>query len=207
MNLITRADAIKLGLRRYFDGVQCKLGHIEEKLVSNYKCIRCNRIDVAEWQKANVDKKIQYVKNWRIRTGWKRNAEKDKIYSKNYWSKNPEKLKLRNKRKNRRIKEMYPEKHRERKRIYKANRRAYKRQSGGRHTLRQIKELYKKQGGKCVNCLSEFEKSGYHIDHIFPISRGGRNDISNIQLLCPPCNIAKGSLHPLEFAKKQGRLL
>jgi 5-methylcytosine-specific restriction endonuclease McrA len=29
-------------------------------------------------------------------------------------------------------------------------------------------------------------------DHMVPLSRGGLNDVTNIQLLCSPCNVAKG---------------
>lgn len=30
------------------------------------------------------------------------------------------------------------------------------------------------------------------IDHLVPASRGGSNALSNLQLLCAPCNFAKG---------------
>ena len=39
----------------------------------------------------------------------------------------------------------------------------------------------------------------YEYDHIQPISRGGDNAISNLQLLCPEANQAKGSLTDQEF--------
>ena len=32
-----------------------------------------------------------------------------------------------------------------------------------------------------------------HIDHILPLSRGGENVDDNAQLLCPYCNLSKGS--------------
>ena len=35
--------------------------------------------------------------------------------------------------------------------------------------------------------------SGVHIDHILPRSRGGSNDLSNLQAMCPPCNFSKGA--------------
>ena len=46
----------------------------------------------------------------------------------------------------------------------------------------------------------EFNKpETYEYDHIQPISRGGDNTLSNLQLLCPEANQAKGSLTDQEF--------
>jgi 5-methylcytosine-specific restriction endonuclease McrA len=45
---------------------------------------------------------------------------------------------------------------------------------------------------------------GYHVDHRVPLSRGDSNDISNIVLACPHCNLSKGAKLPEDFA---GRLL
>jgi hypothetical protein len=48
--------------------------------------------------------------------------------------------------------------------------------------------------GKCSSCgldiVLELEAKG-HIDHIFPLSQGGCNDLVNLQLLCAPCNLKK----------------
>ena len=48
--------------------------------------------------------------------------------------------------------------------------------------------------GKCAECsvdiLQELEADA-HLDHIVPISRGGCNDIVNLQLLCARCNRKK----------------
>lgn len=35
-----------------------------------------------------------------------------------------------------------------------------------------------------------------HIDHIIPFSRGGKNHISNYQLLCAECNLKKSNTIP-----------
>lgn len=55
----------------------------------------------------------------------------------------------------------------------------------------QILDLLSKQRGRCNGCACDIRQS-YTVDHIIPRSRGGSNDIDNIQLLCGPCNSSKG---------------
>lgn len=61
--------------------------------------------------------------------------------------------------------------------------------------------LLLKQKGKCVYCHTSIQSS-YHIDHIEPLSKGGAHSKSNIQLLCPSCNIRKSNQDPYFFAQK-----
>jgi hypothetical protein len=59
----------------------------------------------------------------------------------------------------------------------------------GTHTLEEWEELKAKFDYRCVCCL----KTGLKLteDHIRPLSKGGSNDISNIQPLCISCNSEK----------------
>lgn len=54
--------------------------------------------------------------------------------------------------------------------------------------LRQ--EIFERDGYTCVNCGST-EKESLEIDHIQPISKGGKTEPSNLQTLCRNCNIRK----------------
>lgn len=56
--------------------------------------------------------------------------------------------------------------------------------------LRQ--EIFERDGYTCVNCRST-EKESLEIDHIKPISKGGKIEPSNLQTLCHDCNIRKGN--------------
>lgn len=86
------------------------------------------------------------------------------------------------------------------------NRRAKIKNAEGSHTRKQILELLKKQGFKCVNCNASIKKA-YHADHITPLKLGGSNYITNIQLLCQPCNSHKQAKDPIKWARENGRLL
>lgn len=86
-----------------------------------------------------------------------------------------------------------------------ANRRARMRQAIGSHTGEDIAQLFRLQLGKCVYCKTSIEDK-YHVDHIIPLAAGGSNDRTNIQLLCPPCNLSKGAKHPIEFMRQRGYL-
>lgn len=50
--------------------------------------------------------------------------------------------------------------------------------------------VYKKDGYKCVSCGTSEDLS---VDHIHPVSRGGSNDMANLQTMCMPCNMSKGA--------------
>lgn len=48
MELISRDAAKDLGLKRYFTGEPCNKGHVDERQVSNYRCLTCGRDNVRE---------------------------------------------------------------------------------------------------------------------------------------------------------------
>ena len=62
--------------------------------------------------------------------------------------------------------------------------------SDGSITHRRILQLLKKQDYKCAISGVDI-RDDYHIDHIIPLSKGGKHIDSNIQLLAPSVNMSK----------------
>lgn len=44
---------------------------------------------------------------------------------------------------------------------------------------------------RCARCNKRQRSRRLCIDHVIPLSSNGRNDITNFQLLCSPCNTSK----------------
>ena len=55
--------------------------------------------------------------------------------------------------------------------------------------------LSHRQAGRCAICGFPLSAQ-MHVDHIIPRAIGGRNAVSNLQLVCARCNTKKGkALH------------
>ena len=53
--------------------------------------------------------------------------------------------------------------------------------------------LYLRDQYKCQYCGNEFSRSHLTLDHVVPISRGGKTEWTNIVAACNPCNSTKGN--------------
>ena len=72
-----------------------------------------------------------------------------------------------------------------------SRRRARKNGAGGSHTEAEVQGILIAQCGRCAACQKPM--MGFHVDHVYPIFRGGSDNADNLQLLCPPCNLSKGT--------------
>ena len=55
-------------------------------------------------------------------------------------------------------------------------------------------DVMKRDGFRCKLCGAT-AKDGVklHVDHIIPVSRGGKTEMSNLRTLCERCNLGKGA--------------
>lgn len=167
------------------------------------RCRKCRAVDWAlEKGKNSARKKALYIKNReRIKAAarmWKEaNREKHNAISRAYNKKNRDIVLIKKRIYRERNKELlsiavrrWKKDNPEALRDYFHTRKAAIKKVGGRHTRFQIAELLEKQSGLCAICQTNIRVKR-HRDHRVPISAGGSNDISNIQLLCPSCNLGK----------------
>ena len=53
--------------------------------------------------------------------------------------------------------------------------------------------IYKRDGYRCCKCGVSSRYAHLEIDHIIPISKGGKSTYDNLQTLCHDCNVKKGN--------------
>lgn len=158
------------------------------------RCRECNAAEARAYSAANVEK----VKASRA-TAYAANPEKVKARTRAYFRANRESALAARKR--------YRDGNPEVAKRSNRKRRALKNGCEGTLSLGIERKLLERQRYRCVNCRADLRKSGHHLDHIKPISKGGRNEDSNVQLPCPPCNLSKHAKDPIDWAQENGRLL
>lgn len=179
-NSQARADAKASGRKRYFTGNACPNGHVAERYTSTGSCCQCieestkRQADGGYFKKRYEEKKVEILAAQRAK-----NSERSEYVcqkAKAWAALNPERV-----------------------REIKLRSKAKRRSSSGVFSTSDVKDLMRIQRGECACCSTKLSVTGFEIDHIIPICRGGTNFRGNLQLLCPRCNRRKSSRLPIEF--------
>ena len=85
--------------------------------------------------------------------------------------------------------------------IAKRNKRRYAIKLGD-ITTGQINNLLSESDNECFWCGDDIPNGELHLDHIYPISKGGKHTISNLTVSCSRCNQRKGDTNPDEWLDK-----
>ena len=165
-----------------------------KKLGVTSRCKICARRATRQWEIENKDRKNANSRRWAAN-----NPEKRAEISRRYVAK------LGREEKRRQLNE-WRSKNPEANRAALAKRRKQLQERGPGYSAADVRQIFALQRGTCAICRCKLPAS-YHVDHITPLARGGRNEKTNLQLLCPPCNLRKSARDPLEFMQANGFLL
>lgn len=155
-----------------------------------YQCKSCCKASYAAWRTANLGKDRARAAAWTAANPDKRKAikvewdEANPGYIVRWNAANPEV-----------------------KRVHNHNRRARKREAGGKLSKGLSEKLFKLQRGKCACGCQQPLGDDYHLDHLMPLALGGPNEDRNMQLLRAKCNLQKSKKHPVDFMQQRGFLL
>jgi len=54
---------------------------------------------------------------------------------------------------------------------------------------------------RCRYCTEKLGPANISLDHNIPIQRGGKEDLTNYDFICFPCNRSKGTLNGVEYRR------
>lgn len=133
-----------------------------------------------KYQEGHKEQISEYKKAWT-----KANAARNVAYKREHYERNREEIIARS--------EEWGKNNAEKVRQFKANngrkRRAAKHTSPGNFTAREFEDLCERYGNRCLCC--GVTGVVLEADHVVPLTRGGSDEIGNIQPLCGVCNRSK----------------
>lgn len=183
-------------------------------------CKPCRTVNDRAWRVANPDKAYALDAKWRSE-----NKQKVRDSSAKWRAANQAKVKEARRRYNREVRDKQlvakregdrkyyaanPEKFREKGRRWRCAHPEHGRRGGSKRRARKAdagvfkitpKELQRLLNDSCYICGAPSE----HIDHVMPLSKGGRHSIGNLAPACQRCNLRKNALLLIEFKMRLRR--
>lgn len=179
-------------------------------------CKDCTRAYSKQYAAANADQRKAYYQANRERFAarhrewYLQNCEKEKERVKRWNEANPERVAVHraneDPEKRRAASRRYYHRNKDKARVHVLNRISRKREAEGEHTFDEVWQMLEDQEHKCAYC-EEPLFGVFHVDHMQPLSRGGRNDWTNLAVTCPFCNLSKHAKTPLQFLEVLGHAI
>lgn len=158
------------------------------------RCRDCRAVASRAYREQHRERILEQQRAWNAR-----NAERLRPYRVEQYQARREEICARERARYARVTAADPNKYRER----FHRRRAQIQGNGGSYTSEEWQELCAKYGHICLACHRKIKLT---VDHVIPISRGGTNDIGNLQPLCLRCNLQKSD-RILDYRKYHDSLL
>jgi hypothetical protein len=213
MQIISRIEAKRLGLKFYYPGKPCRHGHHSEKMVSSATCYECAKslkrqlyatdpeptlAKNRKWREQNRDRFLATCKAWHAS-----NPDRTRAAKKAWKKANPDKVKASNKA----SRAVCKEKNRANGIAWiKANperRRAIQRAAENKRRLQTQKQTPAWTDLKAIGAFFRNCPPGYHVDHWAPIKGltvSGLHCEANLQYLTDAENKIKGNRFPSDDA-------
>jgi 5-methylcytosine-specific restriction endonuclease McrA len=224
---IGRREAVKRYAQRHPERVKARIAAWRQNNKEYTAAYDKTRRSTEEFkEKSKIFEKERYAKDPEFHKGRSAKWRKDNAATiKDHWKKHRQKNKeqraaqskkwrIEHREHYKAMQKAWAQANREKVRLYGHGRRVRMRNSGGKITVAQINELWKKQGGKCAyfavcgNLLTDDRQYGAQLDHIDSLKPAdanrapGRHEIDNAQLLCGLCNRKKKNHDPYKFAQE-----
>lgn len=217
--IISREQARKLGLKRYFTGKPCPRGHLSERYVSVCACAECLIEKAWRGERSRLHriayraKNIAAVRAWGRAAYWRhiedrrergrawhaKNRTASRALSRAYHAADTDR--------GRRRRKAWCKANPEKVVAILARRRARLLGATGSYTATDVIAIFADQHYRCAYCRVNLKGRRRHVDHIVALMRGGSNERRNLQILCPTCNTRKHAKDPVDFARELGLLI
>lgn len=163
------------------------------------------KVCVRKYHQANKEALSEYTRQWRAANperatatteSWvRKNPEKVYVTQRKYYLAHQEESRQRsrnwrtvNRDKSRQTTSQWAKDNPTKRSAKDQRRRARKVGNGGNYTAKEWEDLCELYDYRCLACG---EQKPLTVDHVVPLSKGGTNDIDNIQPLCRNCNSIK----------------